>query len=101
MGAGSLTVVGTGIRLSQMSMEAQTAIQSADKVLFSVADAVTETAIKQLNATAESLQPFYGPGKYCLVTYREMVKRILSFVRQGLDVCAVFYGHPGVFVYSS
>lgn len=101
MASGSLTVVGTGIRLSQMSMEARTAIQSADQVLFAVADAVTEAAIRKLNPKAESLQPLYGPGKYCLATYRQMVQRILSLVRQRLDVCAVFYGHPGVFVYSS
>ncbi|MBI3408638.1 MAG: hypothetical protein HY040_09810 [Planctomycetes bacterium] len=101
MRSGSLTVVGTGIRLSQMSMEARISIESAEKVLYSVADAVTETAIKKLNPTAESLQPFYGPDKHCLVTYQEMVERILHFVRKKLRVCAVFYGHPGVFVYSS
>jgi hypothetical protein len=82
-------------------MEARASIKSAEKVLYSVADAVTEAAIQKLNSTAESLQPFYGPGKYCLVTYREMVRRILIFVRKRLDVCAVFYGHPGVFVYAS
>jgi uncharacterized protein YabN with tetrapyrrole methylase and pyrophosphatase domain len=101
MRSGSLTVVGTGIRLSQISMEARIAIESAQQVLYSVADAVTETAIKKLNSTAESLQPFYGPDKHCLVTYLEMVDRILFFVRKGLEVCVVFYGHPGVFVYSS
>jgi uncharacterized protein YabN with tetrapyrrole methylase and pyrophosphatase domain len=101
MRKGSLTVVGTGIRLSQMTMEARLAIESADKVLFSVADAVTETAIKKMNSTAESLQPFYKPGKYCLVTYKEMVNRILYFLRKRQNVCVAFYGHPGVFVYSS
>jgi len=30
-----------------------------------------------------------------------MVDRILAEVRQGLNVCAVFYGHPGVFAYPS
>ena len=25
-----------------------------------------------------------------------MVERILSYVRRGLNVCVVFYGHPGV-----
>ncbi len=30
-----------------------------------------------------------------------MVKAILDPVRSGLRVCAVFYGHPGVFVYPS
>ncbi len=82
-------------------MEARISIESADKVLYSVADAVTETAIKKLNSTAESLQPFYGPNKFCLVTYTEMVERILFFVRKGIKVCAVFYGHPGIFVFSS
>jgi uncharacterized protein YabN with tetrapyrrole methylase and pyrophosphatase domain len=101
MPRGSLTVVGTGIRLSQMTMEARISIQSADKVLYAVADAVTEKAIQKLNATAESLQPFYKPGKYCLVTYQDMVDRILFFLRKRQNVCAVFYGHPGVFVYSS
>src|SRR6266446_9477979 len=101
MRKGSLTVVGTGIRLSQMTVEARISIESAHKVLYAVADAVTETAIKKLNSTAESLQPFYKPGKYCLLTYQEMVDRILFFVRKRLDVCAVFYGHPGVFVFSS
>jgi hypothetical protein len=101
MRSGSLTVVGTGIRLSQLSIEARVSIESADKVLYSVADAVTETAIKKLNSTAESLQPFYGPNKFCLVTYTEMVDRILFFVRKRMKVCAVFYGHPGIFVFSS
>jgi uncharacterized protein YabN with tetrapyrrole methylase and pyrophosphatase domain len=101
MRKGSLTVVGTGIRLSQMSMEARISIESADKVLYAVADSVTETAIKKMNSTAESLQPLYKPGKYCLLTYQEMVDRILFFLRKRLDVCAVFYGHPGVFVFSS
>jgi uncharacterized protein YabN with tetrapyrrole methylase and pyrophosphatase domain len=82
-------------------MESRIAIESADKVLYSVADAVSNSAIKELNKTAESLQPFYGPDKHRLVSYLEMVERILSFVREELDVCAVFYGHPGVFVYPS
>lgn len=101
MNAASLTVVGTGIRLSQMSMESRVAIESAGKVLYNVADAVTELGIKKLNPTAESLQPFYGPQKHRLLSYLEMVERILSFVREGLEVCAAFYGHPGVFVYPS
>ena len=33
--------------------------------------------------------------------YTEMVERILFFVRKGKKVCAVFYGHPGIFVFSS
>jgi uncharacterized protein YabN with tetrapyrrole methylase and pyrophosphatase domain len=98
MRSGSLTVVGTGIRLSQMSLEARIAIESADKVLYSVADAVTETALQKLNSSAESLQRFYGPRKHRMITYLQMVERILFFVRKKQQVCAAFYGHPGVFV---
>src|SRR5262249_14571958 len=101
MAKGSLTVVGTGIRLSQMSVEARISIEAADKVLYAVADAVTETAIKKMNSNAESLQPLYQEGKSCQLTYQEMVDRILSFVRKRQNVCAVFYGHPGVFVFAS
>jgi Tetrapyrrole (Corrin/Porphyrin) Methylases len=32
-------------------------------------------------------------------TYEEMVEAILAPLEAGLDVCAVFYGHPGVFVH--
>ncbi|HEV8254449.1 MAG TPA: SAM-dependent methyltransferase, partial [Vicinamibacteria bacterium] len=36
-------------------------------------------------------------GKRRNVTYREIVERILSLVRQGIDVTAAFYGHPAMF----
>jgi uncharacterized protein YabN with tetrapyrrole methylase and pyrophosphatase domain len=79
-------------------MDARICIETAEKVLYSVADAVTETALQELNPSAESLQRFYGPRKHRMVTYLQMVERILFFVRKKLDVCVVFYGHPGVFV---
>src|SRR5207244_764896 len=40
----------------------------------------------------------YAEGKDRRRTYNEMVARILAPVRRGLNVCAAFYGHPGVFV---
>ncbi|MEH2319686.1 SAM-dependent methyltransferase [Nostoc sp.] len=36
-----------------------------------------------------------------VLTYAEMSERIVTAVRSGLDVCAVYYGHPGVFVTSA
>jgi hypothetical protein len=101
MPVGSLTVVGTGIRLSQLTPEAHALIQSADKVLFLVSDPVTYTWITQANATAESLHIHYSPKKLRPTSYQEMVERILSCVREGFDVCVAFYGHPGVFAYPS
>jgi hypothetical protein len=101
MASGSLTVVGTGIRLSQISVEARACIQSADKLLFLVSDPVTSSWLMQVQPKAESLYHFYATNKPRLTTYQEIVECILSCVREGVNVCVAFYGHPGVFVYPS
>lgn len=98
---GSLTVVGTGIAVGQLSAEARAWIESADKVLYCVADAASEHLIKKLNPAAESLYVFYDDDKRRSITYEQMVERTMECVRQELDVCMVFYGHPGIFVYPS
>lgn len=97
MKAGSLTVVGTGIQLvGHLTLAAKAWIEQADKVLFAVADPLTAKWLLTLNSTAESL-PYNTDNQRRKETYQEMVDRILIEVRQGLNVCAVFYGHPGVF----
>lgn len=96
--AGSLTVVGTGIRFTQITMESIAALKSADKVLFLVADPLTAAWLRKTNQSAESLHVLYEIGKERHITYDEMVDRILSEVRKNQKVCAAFYGHPGIFV---
>src|SRR5262245_35503501 len=99
---GTLYAVGTGIQLyGQTTLETESIIRSADKLLYVVADPLTAEWLKEMNPSAEDLYPLYGEGKLRIDTYTEMVERILSFVEQGLIVCAAFYGHPGVFVYPS
>src|SRR5262245_45102016 len=99
---GSLTIVGTGIQVNvQTTPEARAAIEQAEKVLYLVANRPTGYWIGRLNPTAESLEHFYEPGKNRFVAYQVIVDHILMYVRQELRVCVVFYGHPGVFVYSS
>ena len=98
---GSLVVVGTGLQVGHVTLEARAHIESADKLLCLASDSVTSEWLKTLNPSAESLQPFYAEGKNRLTTYNEMIDRILSCVRQGQHVCVAFYGHPGVFVYPS
>jgi precorrin-6B methylase 1 len=94
---GSLTVVGSGIRgPGQISLEALGWIKSADKILYTV-DPVTELWLRKLNPRSEDLTVFYADDKPRAVTYRQMAGRVLKFVRQGLEVCLVSYGHPGVF----
>ena len=97
MKTGSLTVVGTGIQLvGHITLGAKAWIEQADKVLFALADPATAKWLKQLNSTAEAL-PYNTNNQRRRDTYREMTERMLSEVRKGLNVCAVFYGHPGVF----
>lgn len=94
---GSLTIVGTGIQLvGHLAKGAEAWIKQADKVLFALADPVTAKWLKTLNASAETL-PYNTSNQFRRKTYGEMVERILAEVRKGLNVCAVFYGHPGVF----
>jgi uncharacterized protein YabN with tetrapyrrole methylase and pyrophosphatase domain len=101
MTRGSLTIVGTGIQLGQMTLEAASHIKEADKVFYLVTDPVTSDWIGKNNVTSESLESSYDKDKDRLTTYLEMVERILEPVRKGLDVCVAFYGHPGVFVLPS
>lgn len=97
MKTGSLTVVGTGIQLAgHVTMAAKAWIEQADKLLFAVADPATAKWLATLNSTAEPL-PYNRNNQRRKETYAQMVERILAEVRQGLNVCAAFYGHPGVF----
>jgi uncharacterized protein YabN with tetrapyrrole methylase and pyrophosphatase domain len=96
---GSLTVVGSGIKTGlQTTPEAIWCIERADKVLYLFAEPVSARWISKLNPSAQSLERFYSPAKDRTTTYQEMVDEILSWVRRGLAVCVVLYGHPGVFV---
>lgn len=100
MPVGSLEIVGTGIQVVQhTTLEARMSISQADKVLYLVTDPTTEKWIEKLNPNSESLLSFYEDNKPRIKSYQEMVEHILKFVRDGLRVCAVFYGHPGVFVF--
>lgn len=100
MGDGAvLRVVGTGIRAGgQLTTEARNIIRSADRVL-AVVDALTLEMLSALHSRVVSLQSAYARGKARDHSYEEMVEAIITPVRQGLKVCAAFYGHPGVFVW--
>ena len=96
MSGGSLTVVGTGYKIGgHITVESLAQIRLAEKVLANV-NPVTHEWLVQLNPATESLSDCYAVGKDRSKTYRQMVDRILSHVRAGRRVCAVFYGHPGV-----
>ena len=96
-----LTVVGTGIQLGQISVEAKQYIVSSDKVFYVVADLVTADWIKEVNSSSESLSNLYDESRPRLETYKLMVEAVINEVKKGKSVCAVFYGHPGVFAMPS
>lgn len=98
---GSLVIVGSGIKpLSDMTADAQAQISRADAVLYCVADPATERELHRLNPRSRSLYGLYGNDKPRIETYKEMVDAILAEVRNDRTVCAVFYGHPGIFAWS-
>ena len=99
---GSLTIVGSGIELVRdTTIGARMEIENAEKVLILVTDPASELWIRKLNSNVESLFDCYVEDKPRLEAYKKMVERILKNIRDGLKVCVVFYGHPGVFVQPS
>lgn len=100
MTGGSLVIVGTGISLIvHTTVEALWHMQRAGRLFYLVTNAAAEEWIRRLNPAASSLQDCYADGKPRFESYEEMVARLLTAVRGGHDVCAAFYGHPGVFVW--
>ena len=67
-------------------------------MLHVLADPDAATRLESLNGRARSLTSLYRPGVPRRRIYEEMVEEILGAVRGGSRVCAVFYGHPGVYV---
>jgi Tetrapyrrole (Corrin/Porphyrin) Methylases len=100
MAEGRLTIVGTGLMVAgHVTPQALACIERAEKLFHLSAEPTMHLWLDGLNASAESLHDAYEVGKPRLDSYFEMVERMLEPVRRGLDVCAAFYGHPGVFVF--
>lgn len=98
---GSIACVGLGMTLgSHLTPLARSHIQQADVVFAALSDGIVELWLQRMHPDVRSLQPYYAPGKSRLKTYREWVDVMMAEVRAGKRVCAVFYGHPGVFAWS-
>jgi len=98
--AKGLTVVGTGMRAGlHMTVETRLAIEQAPRVLYLVADPVSEACILKLNPNAESLYHMYRAGKPRIEIYETIIVKILDELESAGDLCVAFYGHPGVLTY--
>ncbi|HEX8082355.1 MAG TPA: SAM-dependent methyltransferase [Jatrophihabitans sp.] len=99
--AGELTVIGSGIETVGFSRADELILDAADKVFYCVADPATAVWIKERRPDAYDLYVLYDDAKLRHVTYMQMTEAMLHFVRRGMRVAAIFYGHPGVFVLST
>jgi uncharacterized protein YabN with tetrapyrrole methylase and pyrophosphatase domain len=66
-------------------------------VFYLLAETTAESWFKDLNPSSHSLRHHYAVGRPRAETYERMADEILAAVREGRNVCAAFYGHPGVF----
>lgn len=94
--------MGLGMVLgSHLSPLARSHIEQADVVFAALSDGIVEMWLERMHPDVRSLQPYYGKGdKSRMTTYREWVAVMMTQVRAGKNVCAVFYGHPGIFAWS-
>ena len=95
---GSLVCVGSGMTLgAHISPISSSYIKNAEVIFSLMSTGITERWIEEMHNDVRSLQPFYQEGTNRNITYNQMVEAILTEVRAGKKVVAVFYGHPGVF----
>ncbi|KGI77160.1 uroporphyrin-III methyltransferase [Oleiagrimonas soli] len=95
--------MGLGMVLgSHLSPLSRSHIEQADVVFAALSDGIVELWLERMHPDVRSLQSYYGDGtdKPRIDTYREWVEVMMTEVRAGKKVCAVFYGHPGVFAWS-
>lgn len=98
---GSLTITGCGLHPGHMTLETESIIREADLVLVVAPNPLANRHIQSLNAVVENLGHVYTRDLNRLQIYQAMADRIVECVRAGKNVCAVFYGHPGIFVLST
>ena len=96
---GRLTVVGTGMRPSQLTPQARLALERAQKVFYLLPDPAAAGWIHALNGTAESLRPTLDGPESGGDPHGPLVEAVLAPVRLGFSTCAAFFGHPGVLMY--
>jgi uncharacterized protein YabN with tetrapyrrole methylase and pyrophosphatase domain len=98
-GNGRLVIVGTGFKAAgHCTPDAQYEIETADIVYASLPDALAFTWLRSIRSDVHDFSTLYQSGKSRWQTYRDMVQLLTSEALSGKKVCAVFYGHPGVFV---
>lgn len=92
-----LVVVGSGIEFGRHASERCLSEIREAQVVFCLADPFALGMIQAMRPDTINLGQYYAEGKDRRETYREIDAAIMAELRAGKQVCAVFYGHPGVF----
>jgi uroporphyrin-III C-methyltransferase len=98
---GQLIIAGCGLHPGHMTLETKHHIQQAEIVMLVCPNPLSIQHIMSLNSNTINLGLHYQEGTTRLETYRLMAKQMVDAVKSGQKVCAVFYGHPGIFVLST
>lgn len=95
--SGGLVVVGSGIQLGRHVDERTLSEIRQAEVVFALVDSFAMHWLCSLRPDVRSLGIHYSDDRDRRESYRAMVSDVMDAVRSGQRVCAVFYGHPGVF----
>ena len=97
--SGSLVLAGIGYQTAgHVTSEVLTLMRSVDRLFFLVYDPLHERWLRRVNPRSVSLAKTMKEGRALADGCHEMALRILNPVRRGLNVCAVFSGHPTIAV---
>ncbi len=97
MAGARLVVVGTGIQLGRhLTERLLSELRTADRV-FALVDAPMMSWLLEVRPDLENLGTCYAADRDRRDSYAEMEARIHAALLEGLRVCALFYGHPGVY----
>ena len=94
-----LVIAGTGINAaSHVTQEARAWIETAGRVFFLLNAVQAVEWLRHLRPDASDLGELYTAHTERRRVYRLLADTILEPLEAGQDVCAVFYGHPMIFV---
>ena len=94
---GALVVVGSGIQFGRHASERTLSEIREAEVVLCLVDPFALGMVLGLRPDAVNLGVHYLPGRDRRAVYRAIDAEIMAEVDAGRRVCAVFYGHPGVF----
>lgn len=96
--AGSLTIVGSGIKfMSHLTIEAKAFIENADILFYLVNEPAMREWLLTCHPAAISLDSAYSQHKRRQDAYSAITQTICNAVIQEQHVCVVLEGHPTVF----